>query len=138
MVKGTVIDNNFSPTQLEAIELFAQGILNCSQIAEQLNVSPSTLTNWRRNQYFMEAVVSRSRELLRHALPEIYKVAIDKSVKGDHKHIKILLDHLDNIDKTKIEKNHASITFVWDMNDNPDTLSTSSLPTPDTSGYFTV
>lgn len=134
MTRGTTMGSDFSPTQIEAIELFAIGELTCAQVADQLNVSPTTITNWRRNRFFMESVSSRAREILKDSLPNIYSASIKKAKTGDSKHTKILLDHLDNIERTKIEKNHAQITFTWDICDNSNSVQTSPISDPIPSG----
>lgn len=138
MSKGVIVGDNFSPAQIEAIELFAAGGLNCGEIAVQVGVSPNTITAWRRNHQFMSAIVTRARELIRISLPDIYRTAITKAQGGDHKHIKILLDHLDNIDRTKVERNTAQITFTWEISDNQDTVPSTPVPDAPTPGPESV
>jgi hypothetical protein len=113
---GCEVGNNFSPQQLEAIELFAIGELNCGEVAQQLGITPQTISTWRKNEQFMDAIYFRTRKLLRDALPEIYKAARNKAKAGNAPHIRILLEHLDNIEKTISQKNQSSITFTWDTN----------------------
>jgi DNA-binding CsgD family transcriptional regulator len=128
MSKGTNIGEDFSPEQLECIELLSNGGLSHEEIAKQLSISTSTITRWKRNSCFMNAVISRTRELLKGALPDIYQVAVKQAKAGNHQHIKILLDHLDNLEKYKAEKSSASITFTWDISDSPDTIQTPPVP----------
>jgi len=128
MSKGTYVGDDFSPEQLECIELLASGGLSHEEICTQLSISTSTITRWKRNSCFMNAVISRTRELLKGALPDIYQVAVKQAKAGNHQHIKILLDHLDNLEKYKAEKSSASITFTWDISDNTDPVQTPPVP----------
>ena len=111
---GVLVGDNFSPRQLEAIELFAAGTHNCTQVAEHLGVSKQCISKWRRNECFMQAIHDRARAVLRSVLPEIYAAAIKEAKKGNSQHIKIILDHLDNLEKNLKDKQSNSITFTWE------------------------
>jgi hypothetical protein len=114
--KGT--GNDFSPQQLEAIELLSNGDLNLSEIQAKLDISADTLWRWRKNPQFMDAVISSSRNNLRNELPIIYKKLHEKSSEGDWHHIKILLDHLDKLEENKNKSSFSSITFTWGVDGN--------------------
>lgn len=104
----------FTLKQLEAIELLASGELLRKDIAERLDVARNTLYEWMKIDAFRNAVIDVSRKLLKSKLPEIYN-ALDKKAKaGDWHHIKILLEHLDNIEERMSNRGANSITFTWD------------------------
>jgi transposase len=116
-MKGTTVGDNFSPDQIEAIELMADGML-CEDVAQRLNVQPCTISRWRRNNQFMEAIVSRAREKLRDKLPTMYRVAANRAEEGSHAHLKIILDHLDNLETLASRNQDYNITFTWKPDDN--------------------
>ena len=118
MAHGVEVGKEFSPQQLLAIELFATGKYNCTQVASQVQVSTVTISTWRRNQQFMEAIYNSAKLALRDIVPQIYKVASEEALKGKFQHIKIILDHLDNLDKNTKSDNTSSISFTWDINGN--------------------
>ena len=128
MSKSVNVGDDFSPEQLECIEMLSCGGMTHEEIAKQLDIAECTITRWKRNSCFMNAVISRTRELLKGALPDIYQVAVKQAKAGNHQHIKILLDHLDNLEKYKTDKASASITFTWDISDNTDTVQTPPVP----------
>ncbi len=111
---GALVGNDFSPRQLEAIELFATGKYNCTQVAEEIGVSAQTISKWRRNGQFMDAIYTSAKLALRDIVPQIYKVAADEALKGKFQHIKIILDHLDNLDANSNKDDMNSITFTWE------------------------
>jgi len=113
---GCEVGNTFSPKQLEAIEMFATGEYNCTQVAEIIEVASQTISTWRKNYQFMDAIYKRAKELLKDALPEIYKSTKKKAIEGNPAHIKIILDHIEYLEKVVSEKNQASFTFTWDLN----------------------
>lgn len=113
---GTHVGNNFDEKQLIAIDLLAEGY-NCTQVAEQIGMSVSAVTRWRQNPQFLQAVVDKARDRLRAELPGLYKTAANKAVLGSDRHLKIILDHLDNIDKRVSEDSSKNITFTWNFNE---------------------
>jgi len=119
---GVLTGNDFSPRQLEAIELFATGKYNCTMVAEKVGVSKETISKWRRNDQFKEAIYTSAKVALRDIVPEIYKVAAQEALKGKFQHIKIILDHLDNLEKSAKTDSMSSITFTWDTNGTTDTI----------------
>ena len=113
---GALVGKDFSPRQLKAIELFATGEYNCTQVAELVKVSNVTISKWRRNTQFMDAIYTAAKLALRNIVPQIYKAAITEALSGKFQHIKILLDHLDNLDKES-NKNVNGITISWNNED---------------------
>lgn len=112
---GCEVGNNFSLQQLQSIELFATGEYNCGQVAEQVGVTPQTISTWRRNYQYMDAIYQKAKEHLKSQLPEIYKAATKKAKDGSHQHIKIILDHLENLEKMTTKNTQGSFTFTWDI-----------------------
>jgi transposase-like protein len=125
--KGDAVGCDWSLKQLEAIELFANGRSGVT-VSETIGISQQQISTWRRNYQFMDAISKRARELLKEALPGLYDVAIKKALEGEHSHLKILLDHLDNIEKTVVRKSQASLTFVWDFDEGNDTIQAAPIP----------
>lgn len=119
---GCEVGNNFSPQQLESIELFATGEYNCSQVAEKIGVTIQTISTWRRNYQYMNAICEKAKTILKSHLPEIYKTAAKKAKEGSHQHIKIILDHIENIEKLTKKSNQASFTFTWDLDADSNTI----------------
>ena len=111
---GTYVGDNFDKKQLLAIELLADG-LKTAETAEQVKVSNSTICRWRKNPSFMNAIVEKAREKLKLELPSIYKAATKNAVKGSPQHIKILIDHIDNLEKKAVDMSEKNITFTWDI-----------------------
>lgn len=103
--------DELKPKQLKAIELLAIGDMTQVEISSELRINPVTLTRWRRKPLFMHAVVARSRQLLKQSLPEVYSKLADKSKDGSHRHIKILLDHMEKLEEVKAGE--TSLTFTW-------------------------
>ena len=104
---------NWTANQLKAIELLAGGGLTLSEIQKELHISQDTLWRWRKNPLFTEAVLKRSREMLRESLPKVYKTLAEKASSGDPRHMKTLLDHLEYLEKTGEQYRGGSITVVW-------------------------
>jgi hypothetical protein len=106
----------FEPKQLQAIEFYAQGRKG-TEIATELGLCPETLSRWRQDPKFIEAIFNRSRELLKDALPEIYKVLVEKAIAGSYAHAKLILEHLDNVEKNMIQSKEQTISFTWKLDD---------------------
>lgn len=113
--RGVTVGKKFNARQLRAIELFAIGSYSCQDIASDIGVTNKTISVWRRNSQFMDAIITRAREILKESLPELYNVALDESVKGSPQFLKIILDHLDKLEATKAMKSDSTITFKWDI-----------------------
>lgn len=106
----------WSRKQLKAIELIAQATdMSCDDMAREVGISSRTLRTWKLNPDFINAIISRSRELVREALPEIYKSLSNNAKKGEPQHIKIVLDHLEKLEQMREKANEGSITFTWRM-----------------------
>ena len=113
MEDGALVGNKFSVRQVKAIGLFAAGTHNCTQVAEEVEVSQATISKWRRNDQFMDAIFDEAKRQLRADLPNIYKVTKDFALKGNYQHIKIILEHLDSLDTHR--RDSGTVTFSWDM-----------------------
>jgi len=101
----------FTPKQLKAIHLLAEGGHTHVAIASACGINSNTVNRWKKDPKFMHAVVMQSRKLLKEDLPEVYKSLGNESKGGSAQHIKILLDHLESLEQAK--SNQASITFTW-------------------------
>ena len=113
--RGVTVGDRFNKRQLEAIELFATGEYTCGKVAKEVGVNPCTISAWRKNSQFMDAIIERSRELLKEALPAIYNKASDEAIKGSAQFVKILLDHLEKLEHEKTQRADATIVFKWDI-----------------------
>lgn len=98
-------------TRQEAIELIARGDMNLNDICEKLDVSRDCLWRWRKEPDFQEAVIHRARELVRDALPGVYKALREKATEGNWRHIKMLLEHIERLEELKTTK--GKIEFTW-------------------------
>jgi len=112
MDKGCHSGNNFSHKQLRAIQLFAAG-RNCKEVAEAINVTPATISRWRHNSEFHSAILKEARTQLKNRLPKIYDVAAGKAEAGSAAHLRILLDHIENLEKNVVDT-AQTIVFTWD------------------------
>lgn len=102
----------FDVNKRKAIELLAEGNLSQNKIAELIGIYPQTLSKWKTQQNFMEAVVLIAQENLKAQLPAVYKELAQEAKRGNHKHIKILLDHLASLEKSRDQI--ATITFSFE------------------------
>lgn len=109
----------FEPKQLQAIDLYAQGMKG-TEIATTIDIRPETLSRWRQDPAFLDAIYTRSRELLKDSLPNIYKVLIAKALEGSYAHAKLILEHLDNVEKNAIISKDQTIQFIWKTDDKTD------------------
>lgn len=100
-----------SAVQEQVIELLATGRYTQKAAAEALSIHGPQISLWKKDKTFMEALVTRSREMLRENLPQIYAVLSDKSIEGNDRHIKIFLDHLERLEQ--IRSNDIKIEFRW-------------------------
>lgn len=120
--KGDCIGNDWSPQQIEAIELFSTGELNCTEIATKLGVNPCTVSAWRKNSQFIDAIIDKARENLKGTLPQLYKVGLAAALKGDLGFFKTVIEHIEKLEEHKALKSTRQITFTWDTDDSTDTL----------------
>ncbi len=102
---------SFSGKKLKVIELLALGEMTQAAISKEVGCQPACITKYKKDPKFMEAVVNRSRQLLKDNLPEIYKALTDKSKEGKDRHIKIFLEHLEKLEEAKAGQ--STITFTW-------------------------
>lgn len=103
--------SGFSGKQAKCIEYLAVGEMAQVDIAKEIKVNPSTISKWKKDQAFMEAVLERSRVLLKESLPQVYRSLGTHAKAGNDRHIKIYLDHLEKLEDIRAGK--ASITFTW-------------------------
>lgn len=121
MIEKNQKDMPFSVKQLKAIEILARGgNKQLKDIAVEIGISERQLLNWRTDPNFMSAVVSRSRDIIREELPDVYCVLTHQAKGGNPAHIKILLDHLENLEEMKAKANEGQITFTWHTPTNED------------------
>lgn len=106
----------FTLNQLKCIEYMALGSWTQVAIASELEINPMTITRWKKDPKFMHAVVMKSRANLKEDLPAVYNSLSSSSKDGSAQHIKILLDHLESLEKA--HSNQASVTFVWKQDDS--------------------
>lgn len=109
-------DPYFTLKQLKCIEYLAVGEKSQVDIAAEIAVNPASVTRWKKDPKFMHAVVMRSRSLLREDLPAVYSSLSTQSKDGSAQHIKILLDHLEGLEKANA--NTATISFTWKSDDD--------------------
>ena len=109
---------NWSSPKMKAIELFSEGTYNNKQVAELVDVCPNTITEWRKDPLFMDDIIELSRSLLRGRLAPIYNKLAVKAENGSYQHIKLLLEHLDNLEEHKSKNADKVITFVWNESDS--------------------
>lgn len=103
--------HSFSGKKAKAIELLALGDRTQVDIGAELGVTPQQVSKWKKDPLFMEAVVNRSRELLKQSLPEVYNSLSNHSKNGNDRHIKIFLDHLERLEQIKASV--PQIVFKW-------------------------
>ena len=102
--------------QLQAIDLYAIGMKG-TDIAEQVGVIPGTLSRWRQDPEFMEAINNKAKACLKDSLPAIYQTLISKAKSGSYPHARLILDHLDNLQKNIAETSDQTLTFTWKQHD---------------------
>lgn len=102
----------FTKKHLEAIELFAQGKKG-TEVSDEIDVIPGTLSRWKQDPEFVQAIYLRAKDLLKDALPEIYKALVVKATAGSYPHARLILDHLDNLEKNALQSTEQSLTFTW-------------------------
>ncbi|HEY85649.1 MAG TPA: hypothetical protein G4N96_11135 [Chloroflexi bacterium] len=88
---------NFTSKQRRAIEWLANPGNDRQPktqrlLAAEIGVRIETITRWKRKPEFMDAVLARSRELLKSDLPEIYRSLADEAKAGSHKHQKLAFE----------------------------------------------
>jgi cob(I)alamin adenosyltransferase len=110
--RGACVGNNWTNQQLKAIELFATGHYKCSEVAKMAGVCNETISKWRSNYQFIEAIIKRSREELKAALPDLYQIGLKEAKNGSSAHLRILLEHIEKLEELG-KKTPGRITFTW-------------------------
>lgn len=105
------LKSGFSAKQLKCIEYMALGKMKQEDIAQEIGVNKSTISKWKKDQNFMEAILVRSRQILKNAMPEVYRSLTNGAKSGNDRHIKIFLDHIEKLEQ--IRAGQASVTFTW-------------------------
>lgn len=117
MIKSPIVGDVFTAIQLQAIELLAIGDLSHQEIATQIGVTPQTISNWKRNYQFTDAIINRSREILKEGLPILYKHAMKYAQDGSVGYFRTLLEHMEKLESQQATRAGAQITFTWDVDD---------------------
>lgn len=99
--------------KLEAIELLASGNMSYAQVAETVGVTQKTLRLWRKEPEFGQAVLDKSRDLIKENLPDIYSVLIREAKKGSHQHLRLLIEHLERLEELRNTAEMGHISFTW-------------------------
>lgn len=84
--------DNFTPDQLEFLEWLAlpkrlRQPKTQKAFAKKIGVHQDTLTDWKRLPNFLDRVVSRSRDLVRQAIPDVLDAVIQQAVTGSIPHV---------------------------------------------------
>jgi hypothetical protein len=106
---------DFTGSQLQAIELLASGGKTNAEIAEIVNVSETTIYNWKNNKDFCEAILVRSQELFRNTQPEVINALVKRAKSGDPAAMRIYFDHIELVDKLRANIADMNITFTWEI-----------------------
>ena len=106
--------NQWTPEQLVAIELLAEGGHPYEEVAEHCKTSSHTIYNWRKDPQFMDEVIRKARENLKRNLPDIYRTLTSNAKEGNVKHIELVLKHLERLEEMKTKYAANSITFTWE------------------------
>lgn len=120
MKKSNHVAFEWSTNQEKAIELLARGGQTYEAIAEQCNVSPHAIYHWRQDPGFMEEVIRRARKNLKAELPDIYLSLSQAAKRGDSRHIKLVLDHIEKLEEMKARYAENAISFTWEQEYAPD------------------
>jgi hypothetical protein len=87
----------FSAKQIKAIEWLAASKYERTPatqvlLAEQIGVHDKTISRWKKDPDFREAITARARELLGENLSEIYAALNREAEKGSFQHIKLAME----------------------------------------------
>ena len=108
----------FTAKQLLAIEALATGEYTLQEVADIAEVSLESIKHWKKNIFFIEEIIKTARMKLRSKLPRLYKSLIDGSIAGSTPKAKVILDHIDNLEKLETKAISAKINFTWEPSDN--------------------
>ena len=82
------------PEKQLAVELFAsQPNMTVSEIAIQVGVTPKTMSNWRQDPKFIDAVYERYMELFGAELPAVLNAMIREGKSGNVQAARLVLEH---------------------------------------------
>ena len=132
------IESKFTNKQINAIELMASGAYTHKKVAEAIGVSPETISHWKQNYLFTDAIIKRSREMLKESLPELYKIGLLKARDGSFGHFSTLLEHIIELEKLSESSKHARLTFTWETDADTAEIQTTPLPSEVPPGQETI
>ncbi len=82
------------PEKQLAVELFAsQPNMTVSEIAIQVGVTPKTMSNWRQDPKFIDAIYERYMELFGAELPAVLNAMIREGKSGNVQAARLVLEH---------------------------------------------
>lgn len=116
MIKSPIVGNKFSEKQLLAIELLATGDYSHQDAATKVGVCPETISNWKKNYQFIDAIIQSSRELLKSELPTLYNRGMAFAKEGSVGHFNTILDHITKLEASKANTGQT-ISFSWEVED---------------------
>jgi len=96
----------------QALELLAQGD-KPEDVATALALPEDELRRWRSNATFTNAVLARSRQLLKLGMPFLYKRIMEQAEGGHPGAQRILLTHLETLEKMEAEKSSEEWKVTW-------------------------
>jgi DNA-binding CsgD family transcriptional regulator len=111
-MRGVIVGKLFTQKQLQAIELLATGEHSNQDVAAAVKVTPSTISHWKQNYQFIDAIIRRAREMLKEALPDLYMAGVKQAKTGSAPHLKIILDHLERLENLRSDT--GTIVFKWE------------------------
>ena len=111
--RGKEVGNTWTKPQLRAIEYLADGRFTQADIEKKISISRTTLWQWKKNPQFMDAVIARAYERVQEHMPRILTNLAERASTGSVGHIRILLDHLEKLEKTRSDYSDHAINFTW-------------------------
>jgi len=103
-----------TPQMLKAIELLKTGDISQKDVADQIGVARQTITQWKKENLFIDELLNASKQWLKQHIPEIYKSAAKEAKNGSYQHTKVILDHLDRLEEIKNQNTaRGNISFTW-------------------------
>jgi hypothetical protein len=100
----------------QAIELLAQGD-KPPEVAVALGITEEALRDWRRKPAFTNAVLARSRQLLKLAMPFLYARMMEQAEAGHAGAQRLILTHLETLEKMEAEKTSEEWKVTWSSAD---------------------
>jgi hypothetical protein len=99
--------------QAQAIELLALGGYTCEKVAQIVGVHINTISNWRKDPMFMDAVIEQAKRNLYARLPTVLDRLADEAEQGHHQHIQLFLRYLERMEDRASAVDERTITFSW-------------------------